>query len=185
MAIDLPTAVSTQVEKLQLELDKLRLPIKWEKSSKLHLTLAFLGKLDDSDIGQVRRIGREVTRSYAPFRLQPAVLDTLYQRHEPSLVYLLIANKDGDLDVLQKELAKSLSGVTPQPQRKFLAHVTIGRVLKSDPTHVKQSLDKLSDVEIDPLPEFDVWEIGLYESFVTQAGGSFQRVDRFILGNKE
>ena len=184
VAVDLPGEVKSQIEKLQLTLDKLRLPVKWELPQKVHLTLSFLGRLADEDVNQARRIVANTARIFSPHTLQLVAIGTLYQRHEPSLIYLLVADRSGELTDLQAELARRVDEITPQPQHKFWAHVTIGRVLKSDPTVVKHSLDKLEEVDIDPLVEFEVDKICLYESFLTKAGSSYQRLGSFNLGNK-
>lgn len=184
VAIDLPDAVKSEVEKLQLTLDKLRLPVKWELPQKIHLTLSFLGRLADEEASLMRRIIANTAGVFRPHLLQPVALDTLYQRHEPSPVYLLVADREGELTSLQKELTRKFDEITPQPRHKFMPHIVIGRILKSDPTLVKQSMDKLSDVEIEPLPEFEVSQISLYESHLSKAGSSYQRLGSFNLGNK-
>ena len=184
VAVDLPGEVKSQIEKLQLTLDKLRLPVKWELPQKVHLTLSFLGRLTDENVNQVRRIVANTARIFSPHKLQLVALGTLYQRHEPSLIYLQVTDRSGELTALQAELARRVDEITPQPQHKFWAHVTIGRVLKSDPTVVKHSLDKLEEVDIDPLAEFEVDKICLYESFLTKAGSSYQRLGSFNLESK-
>lgn len=183
MAIDLPIETASQIDVLQRQLDSMGLPVSWEPAGKIHLTLVFLGRLPDEEASRVNQVVRSVVGSYMPFSIQPAVLETMYHRHEPSVIYLLIANKDGELFALQRDLAKSLDQITPQPSRKYLPHVTIGKVRKSDPTYVKQVLDKLEQVEAPPLVEFEVTKIHLYESFLSKSGSSFTRLQSFSLGN--
>ena len=184
VAVDMPDAVKSEVEKLQISLDKLRLPVKWELPQKIHLTLSFLGRLADEEASLMRRIITNTATAFRPHLLQPVALDTLYQRHEPSLVYLLVADREGELTSLQKELTRKFDEITPQPRHKFMPHIVIGRILKSDPTLVKQSMDKLSEVEIEPLPQFEVQKISLYESHLSKSGSSYQRLGSFNLGNK-
>ncbi len=131
----------------------------------------------------MRIVGR-ITSSCLSFFLQPVTLETLYQRHEPSLVYLLVADRDGELVSLQKKLSAALDEITPQPRRKFLPHLTIGRVRKSDPTFVKRSLDKLSQVEVEPISQFEVDRVHIYESFLSKSGSSHQRLAGFNLGKR-
>lgn len=184
VAISIPADVGNQIDLLQRRLDQLRLPVRWEPSHQVHLTLAWLGRLADADVGQVKQMINQVAGSGEPGRLQPVDLGTLYHRHEPAVIYLLLADQDGQVGRLQAELAEVLGQVTPQPRRKFLPHVTIGRVKKSDPTTVKQSLDKLSQVVFTPWPEFAVDQIHLYESFLSKSGSSYARLASFSLGNR-
>ncbi len=185
MAINLPVEVTMEIGQLQLRIDKLKLPINWDLPHKIHMTLNFMGHLEDADIVKVRQIVKQVATGYNPFTLRPVAVDALYIRHEQSVVYLLAQDMDERLGDLQKELTVNLDKLTPQPRQKFLPHITIGRIRKADPTFVKQTIDKLSQVEIDPLSQFAVEKIDVMESLVSKAGSSYQKLGSFTLGNKE
>jgi len=182
-AIDLPDQVMSQVAKLQTELDKLGVPIVWEKPKQLHLTLVFMGRLADEDAARVQGMLVNTARTFRSHTLRMGDLDTLYNRHEPSILFLQIIDLEGELVSLQKELARRVDEVTPQPRQKFMPHITIGRVRKSDPTQVKQFLERLSGVEIDSLGKFTVNQVHLYESFLSKSGASHVKLASFNLGN--
>lgn len=182
IAINLPAVITSEVEKLQLKLDKSRYPVVWEKPSKAHLTLNFMGRLLDEEISKVRQVAKSILVGYRPFELRLGLLGTLYIRHEPSVVYLTAMEKEGILMEMQKSLASQLDAITPQPGRKFLPHVTIGRVQKADPTFVKQTLDQLTEEDIDPLTPFLVEKVDIMESFLSKAGSSYQHLGSLQLG---
>lgn len=182
-AIDLPDQVASRVVRLQTELDKLGVPIVWEKPKQLHLTLVFMGRLPDEDAARVRGMLVNTARAFRSHTLRIGDLDTLYNRHELSILFLQIIDLEGELVSLQKELARRVDEVTPQPRQKFMPHITIGRIRKSDPTQVKHQLDKLADVEIDSLGEFTVDKVHLYESFLSKSGASYIKLASFNLGN--
>ncbi|MDO8488418.1 MAG: RNA 2',3'-cyclic phosphodiesterase [bacterium] len=184
VAINPPPEVLDHIGQLQRELDKLKLPIKWNPLDKIHITLAWLGHLPAEEVARMRGIVANTARQFRAHQLQPVAIDTMYQRHEPSLVYLLLADPEGELAALQKELTRKVDEITPQPRQKFLLHITIGWVLKSDPTRVKHTLDEIDKVEMEPWPKFSVTQMTLYESFSTKAGSSYSRMGSFNLGNR-
>ncbi|MEK7090875.1 MAG: RNA 2',3'-cyclic phosphodiesterase [Patescibacteria group bacterium] len=168
IAIDLPETTLSEIAALQPQLDKLELPIVWEKH--LLLTLNFLGLADPGAI-------TPLIPSFHSFALQPLYLDTLYSRHEPTILYLSLA-KSPELTDLQSSLSLSLSQITPQP-RKFLPHITLGHLKRTDPVSTKRYMDILSDFNSPQFSPFTVDKIVLYQSLISQAGTTYQKLATF------
>lgn len=181
VAIDIPSEVRAEVVKLQQTLGKLNMPVSWQEPNKLHLTLNFLGEIETDKLHEVSNIVRQTAKSFSAFSLAPAFLETLYKRHDPSLVYLGFS---GDIDVL-KELQSTLADAfnefeLPQAE-KFLPHVKVGQLLRTDPPTTKNFLDKVSSFDFSPLSSFEVREIYIFRSFVSKAGSHFERILHFNL----
>ena len=68
----------------------------------------------------------------------------------------------------------------PQPER-FLPHITIGRVKKTDPVMTKSIMDKVQVYDFEPLPDFKVEQISLFESILSKDDSHYRRVGRFSL----
>jgi len=168
IAIDLPEATLSEIAALMPQLDKLKIPLVWEKRP--HLTLNFLGRADS-------KLVIPLIPQFHPFLLQPLYLDTLYNRHEPTILYLSLA-KSEDLLQLQASISSSISSITPQP-RKFLPHITIGRLKRTDPVSTKRFIDRISDFESPQFSSFAVDKITLYQSLITQAGTTHQKLATF------
>ncbi|KKU55442.1 MAG: 2'-5' RNA ligase [Candidatus Amesbacteria bacterium GW2011_GWA2_47_11] len=179
IAIDPPPSIRSGVRRLQSRLAHLDLPVNWEDTDKLHLTLNFLGRIPDQNLGPITTTLTRVAAAMTQFSLEPMFLETLYQRHDNSIIYIGFA---GDIDLLkkmQKSLSLSLSKLSlPQP-RRFLPHLTIGRLKRTDPTLTKRYLDQIRAQNFRPLPVFTVDKIILYESFLTKAGSHYQKVREF------
>jgi 2'-5' RNA ligase len=115
------------------------------------------------------------------FSLTPYFLETLYKRHEHSLVYLGLQGDVNHLKDLQKSMGNLLSDYKLPAQTKFLPHITIGRLKRDDPVNTKFFLGKIDEVEIPPLSNFTVDHITLYESFVSSTGSHYQKIGQFAL----
>lgn len=166
----MPETTLGEVAALQPQLDKLKLPIIWEKHP--HLTLNFLGLADPKDI-------TPLIPAFRSFTLQPLYLDTLYNRHEPTILYLSIAKSEELMD-LQNSLSLSLSQITPQP-RRFLPHITLGHLKRTDPVSTKRYMDILSGFESPQFSSFSVDKITLYQSLISQASTTYQKLATFVL----
>ncbi len=179
LAIELPDNVAKSVLQLQTQLDRLHLPIDWEPEEKLHLTLNFLGKVDDSLLSEISLIVRNRCSETQNFKLIPAFLETLYKRHETSIVYLGLGGDVTELKNLQKDLASAFSQLQFSQSERFLPHITIGKVKKNDPVVTKSVLDTINQQEFTPLPEFAVDHLTLFRSFPAKFDSHYQRVGRF------
>jgi 2'-5' RNA ligase len=170
-----------EIISLQQNLEKLNLPLVFEPAEKLHLTLNFIGKSDKSDVGKIGDMLTRVVAGFSPFNLTPAYLETLYQKHGSSLVYLGFSGDTQTLKSLQMELREQLTDMhIPQPGR-FLPHITIGRFKKADPSMTKSFMDQIPTSDFSPLPAFTVDNVSLYDSLLSREGSHYRRLRRIPL----
>ncbi|MEK7154729.1 MAG: RNA 2',3'-cyclic phosphodiesterase [Patescibacteria group bacterium] len=176
-AIALPEAVSDEIAGLQKDLDRLKLPVIWDTS--FHLTLNFLGQVTDPETGTIKNLIQQSTQQFRSFTIKPLYLDTLYSRHDPTVLYLTLS-KSEELLELQDSLASALSSITPQP-RKFLPHITIGKFRRTDPVTTKHFIDLVSDFATPEFSEILVDKVILYESLPSKAGTTYRQISQFML----
>lgn len=176
-AIALPEAVSQEITRLQKDLDRLKLPVIWDKS--FHLTLNFLGQVTDSETGTIKNLVQQAVQPFNTFSIKPLYLDTLYSRHDPTILYLSLSKSEQLLE-LQDSLASALSSITPQP-RKFLPHITIGHFKRTDPVTTKHFIDLVSDFAAPEFSEILVDKVILYESLLSKAGTTYRQISQFML----
>jgi RNA 2',3'-cyclic 3'-phosphodiesterase len=181
ISLDLPESVRREITILEARLDSLHLPLVMQEPEKLHLTLNFIGNYDKDATDNLASAVAQKVSGCAPFTLRPFFLETLYQKHDASLVYLGLT---GDLTALQN-LHDSLSQVLipkkiPQP-RRFLPHISIAKIKKADPVLTKKILDQIRDINFSPLTEFTADRLSLYQSILSQKGSTYRRLRQFML----
>lgn len=180
-AIQLPPAASLEVIAWQKKLDKLELPVVWEDPEKMHMTLNFLGnKVESEQLTPVRRTGFNAAAGTPKFEMQLNFLETLYQRHQETLIYLAPVKEPVLLD-LQNRLCIGLNEIELDQPRKFLPHIMIGWLKRTDPVTTKECIQKISNFEFKPLKPFTVENITLYESYVSSKGSHYQKIGEFML----
>ena len=179
IAIDLSESSKREVISVQKELDKLELPIIWENPAKCHLTLNFLGHVDHAILHQIKSLITQAVKNISSFSLRPLYLETLYSRHDPTILYLSLA-KSEELLQLQASVSSSISSITPQP-RHFLLHISIGKLKRTDPVSTKRAIDIISNQEVPVLSEFLVDHVTLYKSLLSRTGSTYQKLATFQL----
>lgn len=169
------------IKDLQDVLRKKNLPIIWTEPEKIHLTLNFLGKMPHTDINEVKRIVQEATQNLSSFTLKFPYLETLYKKHDDSLVYLSVGGEAKALEELQKTLAQTIVEIAAQPKR-YMPHVTIGRIKRLDSEATKQVLNTVADLDLTPdVPEMKIDKFSLYESILHGDKATYQKIRDFVL----
>lgn len=95
----------------------------------MHLTLAFLGEVDDATLAQVIALGGEVASHARPFDLALAGLGVFGPPHAPRVVWAGVGGDTQRLLALQRRLADALEALGfPREQRPFSPHLTLARL---------------------------------------------------------
>lgn len=103
--------------------------VSWVKPENVHLTLRFLGDVDE---GQVNRLGERLALAYRdvePFRLMVRGVGVFPNLRRPRVVWAGVLAGDGVLEAVQRasEDAARWIGLPPE-EKRFSPHVTLGRV---------------------------------------------------------
>lgn len=174
-AIDLPKKVKNSFAELFERVGNIK-EVKWEKPEKLHLTLIFLGHVDEKRINELTLLQSSNRVGYKTLTFRIVLkLSAFPTITSPRVLWLPI---EGDVDKLHyivKQLAKALKGTKFRfDDRKFSAHLTLGRfrdrVKKEKKDHILEVIEKA-------LPkgtiEFAVNGITLFESKLGPKGSVY------------
>lgn len=128
-------------------LSKYNKNLDWIPDENLHIPLNYLGRLAHQDINEVGQTIKSIIEKYPTFILKPTFLQTLYKKHEESMLNIELG---GDLNILmemQKELTISLDEVAAQPKRYF-PYITIATLKKTDHDSTKKLLSQINNLDI-------------------------------------
>lgn len=126
----LPDAIRAQLA-LQIESLKSRLPaaVRWVAPESLHLTLAFLGELDDARLAAAKEATAVAAHEGAPFTLVLTHLGTFGPARSPRVIWAGVTGDIAALGNLQDRLATELElRGFPREDRPFSPHLTLARV---------------------------------------------------------
>lgn len=116
-------------KKLMGAIEKWReLPIKWVREPNLHVTLFFLGYIDDETTGKVCEAAAEIGKRHEIFDINFNEI-VLAPRENPRMVWL-IGEPSEPLLKLYEDIEKKL-GIFKAPKKSFRPHVTLGRLRKN------------------------------------------------------
>jgi 2'-5' RNA ligase len=122
VALDLPDDVKRSLEPLAKGLGDVR----WSTPDQQHLTLRFLGEVDNGTTHDV--VDALATVPALPFELRLKGLGHFPPRGEPQVLWVGV-DRSAELKSLKRRIDRALAAVGMRPEsRKFAPHVTIARI---------------------------------------------------------
>lgn len=168
ISIDLPEEVKNEIRKIQ---DKL--PEFFGKKTEvenLHLTLKFLGEIDEEKIEKIKKRLREI--NFKEFKVEIKEIGVFSEKFI-RIVWLHLDNCEG----LQKKVDESLADLFER-EKRFMSHLTIARVKKIEDR--KGFLKKLKEIKIFNV-EFVADNFKLKESILTYDGPRYRIIEEYRL----
>lgn len=124
---ELPAAVLDPIAALISSLKNEYSGIRWVRPQGLHLTLRFLGDVENSKIKQINQMVKEASR-YA-FQIRVNEFGAFPNLRRPRVYWLGISEPSGSLRELHQNLQNGLVHIGYEPEIKpFKPHLTLGRV---------------------------------------------------------
>lgn len=172
------------VEVLKKEFSDLR--VGWEKPEKLHLTLKFLGDVDDKLLGELNdALENSVNKlsgfkfDNVDFRLEISGTGVFPNAKRPRVLWLGIKDESGVLKRMNEILETECERIGfERENRKFSPHLTIGRI--REPQISQKLAARHLQNEFEPV-EFDIAEIVIYESKLQPTGSVYTKLKTFEL----
>jgi 2'-5' RNA ligase len=145
IAIDPGKAIRDRAVSLQESLAKSKVDVKWVESSNLHLTLLFLGEVDQRDLAAVCRVVAEGTAQHLAFSITIEKVGAFPNSRRPRTLWVGVGTGSDQVIALHGTLEARLLalGCYRREERAFEPHLTLGRVkLNGAPNDLSNALAK-------------------------------------------
>ncbi|TWT83179.1 2',5' RNA ligase family [Planctomycetes bacterium CA13] len=178
IAIPLSPQVAHNATRLVEKLSHPNDGIRWVPSDNLHLTLKFLGDVDNTEVPKVCKIIRNITTDYPPFELDFAGVGGLPNLDRPRVLCVHAADPTGSLCEIVAKLETELAdiGFKPEP-RDYRPHLTLGRTKGGSRRANSDVIERMKEFSQLRLGTMEVDTIELIASFLEKKGPSYQVMD--------
>jgi len=157
LALDLPGNVLDEVMRIQQELERKKLFFgKCTEKENIHLTLKFLGEIDEDTLKNVKEKLKKI--KIKPFTATLSDVGVFSEQ----MVRIIWVQLDG-VDELQKQIDLALESLF-KPEERFMGHITIARVKHVD--NKTALLDAVKKIKVNQL-QFTVERFCLKKSVLT------------------
>ncbi len=129
IAIPLRAEIIFRIGKTQKELRTLSADVKWVNPQSIHLTLKFLGNIEEKKVEEITQGIQEGIKGFKPWPVMVKNMGAFPSLRNPRVVWIGIEDQVGQLVKLQNEIEKEMSKLGfEEEKRPFSAHLTLGRV---------------------------------------------------------
>ena len=179
IAVNLPKEIRKQLVNYQSKWPEL--PIKWTMPENLHITLIFLGDVNDSELVETCKISKEIIEQHHSFGINLNQICYGPPKKIPPRMVWVKGEKSQELSDLKKDLESALLEKVNfhQENRAFSPHITLGRIRTWD----------WSKIEPEERPEvneiidlgFEVESIDVMESELKKDGPRYTILEPCVL----
>lgn len=178
IAIEIPLEITSQLLKTVSPLSKVK-NIRWIPPESLHITLHFLGKVDESKIVDIKRFLSYLGSKNQGFTISLGGGGVFPEKGKPQIFW---AGVSGEIANLEKIAFQISEGFPKKEDRKFKPHLTLIRTLKNQKvdfvTFKQQFCTLMQSYESQ---RFQINEIVLMKSHLSSQGSTYSTVARFSL----
>lgn len=175
IAVEIPEKEKKTIWELISEQKRKNLPIKWVEFENLHITLKFLGEIEEKKLNKILPVLSTISSRTKSFHLCLENLGCFPGIRNPRVLWVGVSKGGDELIKLATDLEDELYKIGfKKEERKFHPHLTIGRI--KTPCNIDDIINQPIKTDI-----FDVKEFILFKSTLLPSGPVYERLNRFPL----
>ncbi len=131
VALKIPNEIKKKIFELRNEILPEWGKYKWEKEDKIHLTLKFIGEVDDNKVGQISQ-SLNFIENYFKFDCRLSRFGFFSKKGAAKILWVGFSADNVLFNLVEKinDILKPLS--IPKEERKFKSHLTLLRIKNQD-----------------------------------------------------
>lgn len=176
IAIELPREFKDALEKIQGQLKASGADVKWVQPQNIHLTLKFLGEINEGKIAEIAAIIKAVADNNRPYPLTLSSVGAFPRIDSPRVIWAGVDAGNEETTRIAKELDDKISliGILKE-ERPFSSHITIGRTRSNlNMAKLAQGLKDMAGKAGLPDLSCQVSKITLFKSTLTPKGPLYE-----------
>ncbi len=163
--------VAAYIEDLRRSAHELR--VGWERPEKLHLTIKFLGDVDDRHLNDIEQAVKRLAANFVCFRSEIKGTGQFPPKGDPRILWLGVEDR-GSFSEIARSLDRELANAGFEPEkRRFSPHLTIARL--REPSRSRDLAVFHERNKFEPVG-FEVREIAVYESRLLPKGSVYTKI---------
>lgn len=179
LALEVPDPVTGYLRSVIERLAVRTSGVKWVKKEGIHITLKFLGEIEEGTAAKLHQALLPVGSQFSRFMVSLKELDAFPSRRRARVVVVKLGKGAEEMKALFREVEERLGGFDfKREAREFTAHITLGRMRTPAPF-------PNGDVPAVEEMEFPVEALVLFKSTLTPAGALYTPIWEIKLGGEK
>lgn len=180
IACDVPETLLEKISSVQDKLKELDAAVSWTKISGIHITLKFLGDIEEGFIDRIASVILEAVKGESPFEIKIKGSGAFPNLKNPRVVWVGVGDDARRLSNIQQALDSGLKAFGYEPdEREFRPHLTLGRVKGAKGRErLSSAISGQKEIEIG---SFTVDRVILYKSELKPSGAIYTKLKEIKL----
>jgi len=172
ISITLPEEIKRGMTAIQGRLRASGADVSWTRPEGMHLTLKFLGEVEEKILPEMEAALNAAVRGRSSFFLKVSGIGTFPDMRRPRVIWIALKEHGNNLIRLQRGVEEKFNEIGfPQEDRDFTPHITLGRIRSQKNVEKLLSLiEKEKDVELNG---FDASCVHLMQSQLKPTGAVY------------
>lgn len=178
IAIELSDEIKNTLSQIQSHLKYSGADVKWVEKDNIHLTLKFLGEIDEKKCEKVKAALEGTAQSTKAFEISLKDIGAFPKIDFPRVIWVGLDKGAKESTELAKKVDEALSKLGfPEETRPFAAHLTIGRVRSpKNKLALKEKIESLQGPGSNSQGPEIISSIFLFQSKLTPAGPIYSKL---------
>jgi RNA 2',3'-cyclic 3'-phosphodiesterase len=174
MCVTFPDDVIKEIARIQELVLKKKFTGKVTELENLHLTLKFLGEINEETLKKIEQTLNEI--KLKPFQAKLGTIGTFSHHKQPRIVWVKVDGKG--MYELQRAIDNALVKIDVAPEVRFMSHLTLARI-----KYIKDAqelYDHLKTIKAKPI-RFEIQEFKLMKSELNNMGPRYTELKTYKL----
>ena len=180
LAVEVSRDVRRRAAKLVEQLSQSGANIKWVSHDNVHVTLGFLGDIDERQIPELCHTAKIAIEGFEAFEINCETVGAFPNTSNPRTIWMGVQDGAETLCRLQSALADALAADGyPQETRKYHPHLTLGRTRRG--SRLRELVELLRERESFVAGTARIAEVVVFASRLEPAGPIYHTLSRIPL----
>lgn len=183
IAITLTPDIKERLSRIQTNLKECGADIRWVLPENMHLTLRFLGEINEIMLNGIIRVTEETAHNHSKFEIGLSGIGTFPDIDHPKVIWVGVKDGDKKIEDLAYALEKGMEALEIiQEKKPFSCHITLGRT--RSPKNMEKLMAAVNNLGEDLYKEgtsFTAERITVFKSRLTPGGAVYEALKEITL----
>ena len=181
VAIEINEEIKNKLSEFLTQPKKIDADVKWVACENIHLTLKFLGHIEENILPALNKIINDAASCLRPFDINIENIGAFPSLKKPRVIFVCAQDKESNLLKIFEMIDKGIEELgIMRESKKYVGHITLGRIKSRK--NVPRLINALNSGVGYFFGQEKVNHISLMQSKLTPKGPIYTRLKNFTIG---